>query len=396
MALNIPTTQQIKDKVIAFFETAINQTIPLLQKAFLRVEAGVDAMLFTMLYKFASERTKQSLALTATGADLDRIGNNYGVTRKLAQAAINVATLPATTGTVIELTNDFFGDLNNVRYLLSAQVTAVADVATLTLTAQELGTIGNLSVSDTLTIGTQVAGILSTTATVSSITQLGTEKETDDDYRVRILDVTRATCGGGNAADYRIWAQETEGVVRAFPYAGNPTDLAIDDGSSYPPQRTVYVEASTDIDPDGLAPGSLLDDVRDTITTDPETGKTRQPLGLTDDTLFVESITRTSIFMKVSGLTVDSAIEAQVKTEIETALTTYLYNIDPFIDGLDPEFDRDDLITDPIVSGIVQDVVQANGGSITAVQFGTAPAVFLASYRLSPGEKVKNAGVAYA
>ena len=105
--------------------------------------------------------------------------------------------------------------------------------------------------------------------------------------------------GGGNAADYREWAQEVAGVTRAYPYSGKPVALLLE---SSPPDRTVYIEADTTIDPDGIAPQALLDEVRATITTDPVTGLARQPLGLTDSTLFVESISRTEFFVGISHL----------------------------------------------------------------------------------------------
>jgi hypothetical protein len=258
-------------------------------------------------------------------------------------------------------------------------------VATISVTAQETGTIGNLNNGETLTIGTQVAGA-ETVATVTDTTTTGADEETDDNYRTRILDVIRAPGGGGNAADYRNWSQEVEGVKRAYPYAGVPTSLSI---TSSPPDRTVYVEADTSIEADGIAPQSLLDDVRESITTDPETGFARQPLGLTDDTLYVESITRTSFFVQITGLVVDSTIEASVKAEIETQLKNYFRTISPFVDGVDAVTDRNDLITDLTVGDVVQDVLKANGGSAQAIQFDITQGGSLPEYQLGQGETAK-------
>lgn len=403
MALNIPTTQELKDQFLANFEAQLNQNSPLNDKAFLRVLSAEEGIAFTSLYKYGVYKAKQILAITAFGTGLKAIGAEYGVIKKPAEATVLTATLPGTNGTVIPQTIDFIGDSNGVRYFLDSAATIgvpTSGVAELTMTAETLGVVGNLQAGDTLSIGTQVAGA-ETVAIVAIITgetvailNTGADEETDEAYRTRILDEIRAVCGGGNAADYRKWAQEVAGVTRAYPYAGNPESLDIEDN---PPERTVYIEADTTIDPDGIAPQSLLDEVRDTITTDPVTGLARQPMGLTDDTLYVESISRTGFYIEIRGLSVSSDIEADVKDDIETALTAYFVLIKPFVDGLDSLLDRNDKITDLTVSDVVQDVLSANGGTATAVAFGLSLGESISEYQLSPGElaKLASGGVNY-
>jgi hypothetical protein len=216
------------------------------------------------------------------------------------------------------------------------------------------------------------------------IVNTGAEQESDEEYRVRVLDEIRSEGGGGNSFDYRRWSQEVAGVVRAFPYGGQPPLPGT------PPDRTVYIEVSTTIDPDGLAPSSILTEVRDTITIDPDTGLTRQPLGLTDGTLFVLSITRSSFYVRITDLIVDASVEAETKDEIETALTNYFLALQPFVDGLDFEGDKNDIITALTISDIVQDIIAARGGSATKVEFGIAPGVFTATQEtLDSGEKAK-------
>lgn len=388
MAVNIPTTQEQADTNQSNFESRIGQDAPLNDKAFITVQAIVEALQFTSLYKYAAERVIQNFAQTATGEDLDRIGVEYGVVRTPAQSAVLTATLNSTS--VIPQTTTFKGDANGETYFLSNSVTPVAGVATLSLTSQTTGEAGNLNVSDTLTISNQIAGA-ETQATVTVVDTIGVDEESDDDYRLRILDKIRSQGGGGNAADYRNWSEEPAGVKRTYPYSGRP----VADPSAPPPARTVFVEAETSIDPDGLAPASLIQDVIDSITTDPITGEDRQPLGLTNDTLYVESIVRTSLFVEVRNLNVSPSLESQVKQNIETALTLYFSSITCFVDGLDPIFERNDTITDLVVSDIVQDVLKANSASATGVGFGTSPGSFVSIYQLDPGELSKLGGVTY-
>jgi hypothetical protein len=391
----IPTTQQIKDQNVANFESNINQTSPLNDKAFIRVLSAVEAILFKSLYNFGVDRIKQVLATTATNQGLDDIGNDYGVVRKTAVSTVLTATLPGTNGTIIPTTIDFVGDANGIRYAVDASVTTgvpTSGLAELTLTAKTAGTIGNLQAGDTLSIGTQIPGA-ETVATVAviagqtdAILTTGTEAEKDDAYRIRVLDVIRAPGGGGNAADYRNWSQETAGVARAYPYGGKPFDVAT---TSFPGDRTVYVQADESIDPDGIAPASLLDDVRDTITTDPETGLARQPLGMIDSTLFIESIVRTSFFVQITNLEVSTDFETQAKADIETALEIYFDSLVPFVEGIDVVRERNDLITELTISEVIQDVLSTYGGSAESIAFGLSVGSFITFYSLDPGELAK-------
>jgi hypothetical protein len=389
MGLKLLTTTELFDRNLANIEGKINQTSPLNDKAFNRVLSAILALNDKELQNFAADRATANLVITATAGDLDILGAEYGVTRKPAEAAVLTIELPATTGTIIPVTVDYTGDSNGVRYLPDASATAAAGIATQSVTAQALGTAGNLNVSDTMSIGTQIAGA-ETQATVTVIDNTGADEETDAAYRQRILDKIQSVQGGGNSADYRIWSEEVAGVARAYPYAGNAL------GTGSPPERIIYVEAETSIDPDGLAPGSLLTEVRDSITADPVTGISRQPLGLTDDTLFIVSITRTSFFVEIRGLSVDATIEAQVKADVATAIETYFRSLRPFIDGLDVPSQRNDTITALTVGNIVQDVLGANGASAETVSFGLTASTTLPEYNLSQGETGKNGGITYA
>lgn len=393
MAYIIPTTAELTAQNKANFESNLAQNVPANDKAFLNILSAMEAALAKGNYNYAAERAKQCLAITATGVDLDVIGRNYGVIRKAAESAQFTATLPATTGTVIPITVDFVGDANGVRYSLDVASTSIAGVATLQLTAQVIGSAGNLEAGDTLTIGQTVPGATSQ-ATITAVTNTGANREIDDDYRIRILDILQAIPGGGNASDYRIWAQEVAGVARAYPFAGLPIGDPSYPGA--PPNRTVYVEATTDIDPDGIAPSSLLDEVRDTITTDPETGLSRQPLGLTDDTLYVESIIRSSFYVTISDLVVDANQLANVQSQILTSLTQYFRSVRPFVDGVDSPLNRNDTLTDPSVSEVIQDVVSSAGGSVSSVAFDTTPGGSISRYQLAQNELAKLGGITYA
>ena len=93
MAFQIPTTQETFDQLLANIEARINQTSPLLPRAFNRVIAAAIALVITGLYKFGAERAGQSLAVTASGVDLDTIGADRNIIRKTAVAAVITADI---------------------------------------------------------------------------------------------------------------------------------------------------------------------------------------------------------------------------------------------------------------------------------------------------------------
>lgn len=393
MPQNIPITQQIKDQNLANYESKLTQTSPLADNAFLRVQSAVEALIFTILYKFAADRAKQALAITATGAGLKLHGDQHEVIRKAAVATVLTFTLPGTNGTIIPAGTDFIGDSNGMRYFSDSSATVTGGIATITATAELAGIAGNLNISDTLTIGTQIAGA-ENTATVTVIDTTGAEQETEASWKERILFAIRATAGGNNATDYKIWAEAVAGVETAFPYSGKVFGSHLD---SVPGDRTVYIEAETSIHPDGIAPSSLLDDVRDAITADPSTSLARPLLGLSDLTLDIRSISRQPFYIEVVNLQVAADIETQVKADIETALTAHFLGLSCFVDGIDLPQERNDLITDVTISAIVQSAITDSGGSADEVNFGVAPGVFTTvSYRLDPGELAKLGSVVYA
>jgi hypothetical protein len=301
---------------------------------------------------------------------------------------------------------------------------------------------------------------------VSKITLIAIDEESEDSYRRRVLNEIRTVGGGGNAVDYRRWAEEAINVFRAFPYAGKPqgwtfgfTDVQFvaassgivfteeitilnleleqwikvegtvnNDGiyrvktiaglpptvtvyesltnetfigttqitnNSLPGDRTVYIEALESFDPDGIPNQDILDEARDSINTDPETGLTRPPLGETDEFLFVEAITRREIFVEVRGLVVDAEKESEAKAAILTSVTGHLKSLTPFIAGLDVEIERVDRISDMTISKIVGDVLVSFGGFATGVGVGLEEGVFISSYQLSQGELAKLGTLTY-
>ena len=86
------------------------------------------------------------------------------------------------------------------------------------------GAAGNTSAGVALTLGSPIAGANSTTMVAVTALTSGTDEETVEELRTRLLERLRNPPHGGNAADYVAWAKEVAGVTRAWCY---PRELGI-------------------------------------------------------------------------------------------------------------------------------------------------------------------------
>jgi hypothetical protein len=395
MAIDINTLRELTDKNLALLESALGQDSPFNDEAFIKILAAVLGLSESSLYKFGTQNALESLAATASLEGLKNIGLPYGVIFKEAQSAVLNIELPAVNGTVIPDTVIFTGDDNGVRYFPDNPATASGGVAALTVTAETPGANGNLDNPQTMTIDRQIAGA-ETVATVISKDTLGTEDENEQLFRNRVLNAIRRKAGGGNKADTRTWGEAVPGVAGIFPFTGRP--FLESPELSVPPERTVYVEATIDIDPDGIAPPTLLDAVQAALQADPENGVEREKLGMTDEHLYVRSISRKLFYTEIRDLVTPAGQETEVQQAVTAAVETYYLSLKMFIEGLDFEGDKNNEITDLFLSKIVQDSLQPSGSSAAGVGFGTIPGAFEGVYILKPGELAKSppGGVTFA
>jgi hypothetical protein len=397
MAFRYDSAQTLFDKAIAYIESRINQTTPDSDKAYNKVLAGLLSMMLSQLLKVATDRAKEALTISASESGLTVIGQNRNLPRKPAESTVLTFNVNGSNGAVLE-TSVIWIATTGVQYIPDAQVIIGASgIGTVTATAQTVGVVGNLPNGAVLTADRNIANA-EQTGTVTATTTTGADEENIEAWRQRLLDDERTTAAGSNPAAYRRNAELTPGVLRAYPYTGNPTYLQTGAGSIDPIARTIWIEADESIDPDGIPPSSLLDTAEEYIKTNQDTGGANEVLtGDGDSNRYVEPISRTVFFVIITGLTVPTDVESQTKTEIETALKVYFRSVRDFIEGLDFIGDKNDEITTPSISRVIQDIVFAAGGVFEVVKFNDGGAS-LGSYIPVPGELCKLAdtgGVTY-
>lgn len=388
MSATQPTTAELVSRNLANLESRLDETTPSADKAFNKVLAVTEALAQKPEYAYAADLILANYVLSAQGDDLDAINENgsYDTPRNAAKACKLTASLTADDGAVLAVNTVFVGP-QGLLYDSQAAATAPSSGTSgaglvLSLSCEDSGTAGTLAVGDELTIQSPVSGV-GRTATVTAVAQAGTAEEEDDDYRIRLLDVIRAEPGGGNSADFRIWGESVSGVARVYPFSGVPYDSS---DTEYPGCRTVYVQATEDYSSTRVADSSLVALVKAALLADPDTGADRQILGLTQDTLFVQSIALKPIYILVTGLEVTTGTVAAAQSAISSAITTYLKKFHPYVQGLDATFERMDTITASLLAVEIQSVIKSYGGTVQNVQFGTVSGTYLGKYELKDGE----------
>lgn len=383
--ISIPTTAELNTTIIGQLEGALGQTIPLLPKAFARVFAKVLAGVFVLLFRYCGFIFLQLFVAHATMDEttingkkikpLVELGRLFGVgdpqdaTR--AEHTIEVS--------VTNQTGSLAAGSKLVRLETGVIYDVVADVALDAATVEVhirasgdgdgnggAGDIGNLQDGDVVSFANPLPNV-ATDATVIDAVVTAADAETPDEYRARIFQRVQRRPQGGAYADYQQWAEEVEGIIHAYPYAGDPGEI------------DVYVEASEESsgDPDGIPTAPQIADVEESIQLNEEGLATRRPVSAAVNVL---PITRVAFDVEISNLEPDNADNREA---IEAGLQEYFLSREPFIVGLSslPRLDR---ITEAAVGGIVNTIADAQGATVTGVSLSPGPA-----YTLGTGEKSK-------
>ena len=399
MSLSTPTTQDINDNIIAQIEASLNQSIPLLPKAFLRVLSKALAGVFVLLYKYGGFIFLQIFVRTASARDTDingvivnplkfwgrlvGVGDPTPATQAEFVININVTNQTGTLPAGTQLVNSS----NGVTYITLSGVLLNAATVQATIRAVSdqaggggAGIIGNLETGTTVSFANPLANV-SRDATIASQTVTGADAEATNAYRQRIIDRFQKTPQGGAYADYELWGEEAAGIINVYPYTGAPG------------QVDVYSEATPESSgsPDGIPTTAQLQAVLDIINLDSGGLASRR-----NANAFVNSypINRIGFDISITGITGVGDL-AQVQSDTTAAITEYFLSVEPFIPGLSIPPRRDQL-TRTRISALVEDVVTAAGGTFSSAIFNlTGASGGLNNYTLLEGEKAKAQNIYY-
>jgi hypothetical protein len=388
------TIEEIRDLLINAFNFYFNKKIRLLPKSFIRVLSVVLAGIFITLYKQIGWLFLQLFPETAYWKEVNILGSRV---RPLVKWGVLIGAGIPRTGTqwkgeiAINVTNkntillggaQLKSELTGKLYITDTAKFLSDDAETVGITCVNTGSAGNIKKGDTLKFVNPL-GNVNKTAAVISVTNDGTDDETEGEYRYRVVNRYRMQPQGGALADYRIWASDVPGVLSVYPY--NDAD--------FPSGVLLYVSGNPSLFPDRIPTGALLKQVGDACTYDPKTGKaTRKPITAVIDPegdgsyLNVKPVSIIEFDIYVTGLT--GVIPSDFATAVRPAIEDYYLGRESYIRGLSDDNNKTNIVSRNNVSSAVDQIaisVKAEFESVAMKRNG----IIETSYTLGMGELSK-------
>jgi uncharacterized phage protein gp47/JayE len=216
MAFQRPTLPELIDRVEKDFVSRLSLSSAVLRRALVKVFARVVAGAAHMMHGHMEFLSNQMFPDVSELEFLERQANIFGLTRNAPGFAEGTATVTGTNGVTIPADSVLIRS-DSAEYTVDADVTIASGTATVSLTSSLAGATYTLDTGVTLSFESPIAGA-SSTATVVTSTQDGSDQESDSELRTRLLARLQNPPHGGNETDYVAWAKEVSGVTRAWCY----------------------------------------------------------------------------------------------------------------------------------------------------------------------------------
>ena len=367
----IPTTKEIKERITADLNSKINQTTPDIAKAFNKVIAGALAGIITLLYQMIVWTYRQIFPATADLFSLVLLGSLVNIFQLKSVFAVLTADITGTE-TYVPPEGAQFRSSSNVVYIISSTGAISGGTASVELTAQTSGEIGNLVNGSELSIVSpdpQLTG----TAVITATTTSGDDAETPDSFRARVISEYRKRRTGGAPADYESWGLETPNFNWISPL-DSPT-LA----------GEVEVYGRVDNQPDGIPTGNQLTELYNFLRIGPNTGiRTRHPIG---PDVIPLPISRFEFDIEIFIQNTSPSLESS----ITSAVTNYVETQEPFNEAIATI--KKDTISEGGIADAANDIANPQSATVTKIILSqTTPSLIIQSYQLFGGEfgKVNN------
>lgn len=354
--IKIPTIQELATRV----EDQLRAKLQLPEtelKEVLSVVSAVIAAELKLEYLYISDVQRNLFPDTADlaedGGELNRLGLIY----------LNRQPLPATDGKYIIVgtgtpgavlranltfkSDDVSRSPGKVFVLDNQYTVPFGGVISIEVRSLESGLQSQLIVSDKLLTTEPIIGV-ENEFSVTSIIELPIEAEDAAQYRRAILDAIQLEPQGGAKTDYRLWAQDAQGVRKVYPYVKE----------TEPGTVQIFVEASRESSTDGRGTPSsvIISNVRSVLNFDPDISKPLYERGRRPIQAFLEILPIQLVPVDITVYNL-SQNNTSIQSRIRTAVANYLYTIRPFIDGGELISDKNDVLTSGKIQAEIVDVI---------------------------------------
>ena len=186
-----------------------------LQQSDAQVLARVHAGALFSIYGYMQWIANQILPDTADEAMLERQANLRIGGRKQPTQATGSVQVTGTVGAFLP-EGTVLQSANGYQYTVIEAVTLEGATASASVVSVEKGAAMNLDVGETLTFVSPVASIQDEATVEDPGITGGSDLESVEDLRDRVIRSYRIIPCGGDADDYVTWAREVEGITRAW------------------------------------------------------------------------------------------------------------------------------------------------------------------------------------
>lgn len=349
---NLPLLADLVSDIISDLQSEYGINISDEQQVALRAFGATESGQQWLQYKVLGFVQKQVWPDTADpesiGGTLERFGRvRLGRNPFPAVATKLVVSVTGTAGAVLPAQTTIYksddDSLNpGMLYILDNSYTLPGSTGTITLRALTAGLGAKLEIGNTLSITSPIA-LVDSKATVTAIAVQPLAGETTEEYRIAILKSFRLDARGGAAGDYRVWAQDAQGVKEVYPYAKTGETNA----------NNIYVESTIadSIDGKGTPDQTMLDAVQAVTEFDPDTTLPVNDRGRRPNTVI-------NYFLPITPLNVDVIItggsfSTSQKSDILSAMTMAINAVRPFVAAADPVANKNDILDTNKLNGVI-------------------------------------------
>jgi uncharacterized phage protein gp47/JayE len=220
-----PALSQLIEQGRAQAETDLPGADSRLRRSFLDVLIRVNAIMTTGNYGYIDYVARQAIPDTATGPELRRWTSLFGVPELPAAFAVGSVDVSGTNGVVIP-TGTRLRRADATDYVTTAPATIAGGAATLAVVAVVEGEGSNADTGASLQFVSPILGVQVSAEVAPPGISGGTDSESEESLRQRLIERLHSPPAGGSASDYQRQAKLYPGVTDVYVYSGLRDDEA--------------------------------------------------------------------------------------------------------------------------------------------------------------------------
>lgn len=217
MPFTRPTLQELVERISSDFQSRLQLNGAILRRSVVAVISRVLAGASHMLHGLISFLARQIFPDTSEVEFLERQANLFRIYRLPATYATGDVDLVGVDGSIIP-DGTILQRADGLQYETLGEETITGGTATVEVTSFLAGDAANALAGTELNFVSPISGVDTVGVVASGALSSGTDRETDDALRLRLLERMQAPPHGGAGFDYVAWAKEVAGVTRAWVY----------------------------------------------------------------------------------------------------------------------------------------------------------------------------------